>query len=588
MIPSHIIDEIRERADILSIVGEYVKLRKTGKNFIGLCPFHSEKTASFTVSPEKKLFHCFGCGEGGNIFAFIMKTENASFAEAAKILGEKTGIDVPDASGRIEGKWSALEEVVRLASEHFQNTLRDEHAGKMARNYIADRGLADEVVKAFKLGWAEDSWESLIRYLVQKGVHPNDIEKAGLAVPKEGGGFYDRFRGRLMFPVENHRGLTVGFGGRTLGDIQPKYINSPETPIYNKGYILYGMDLSKDFIRKESTAVVVEGYMDAISCFQAGIKNVVASMGTALTDNQVKLLGRFSSNIILAYDTDLAGETATKRGVDLLKAAGLAVKVAKVSSGKDPDQLIREKGPAAFKKVVDEATPWLMYSINAVLERSDLKEIESKAKAIRSIAGIISTEPDRLVRAEYINYAASRLGTNAENIAAEVKRESYYSGGKRGTEQKRMIEKPVPKILKAESNILRLAIENGEARKALKENLHWGEFSDGSLREIAELMSNIDIGEEKELVPFMLENLPTEESKKKLSALLVSEHAQVDPGKQAEDYINTIKAHRLSARIADIRKQMEEAEKKSEFERVKLLQKEFADSSRVLRELERK
>lgn len=587
MIPSHVIDEIRDKSDMLSVVSEYVKLKKTGKNYVGLCPFHSEKTGSFTVSPEKKLYHCFGCNEGGNIFAFIMKIENVSFSEAVKLLGEKTGIAVGKDEGAKGEKESGLRQAMILACEYFQKNLKDTLAGEAARNYLKDRGINEETIRSFKLGFSQDSWDSLTKYLTGRGVHPNDIEKAGLAMTREGGGLLDRFRGRLMFTIGDHRGRDIGFGGRILKEGEPKYMNSPETPIYNKGRILYGLNLSKDHIRRENTAIVVEGYMDAITCSQNGVKNVVASMGTALTSDQCKLLFRFCSNVILAYDTDIAGENATERGVELLKAEGFNVKIAEITGGKDPDELIRKSGAPAFVKIISEATPWIRYRINLTLRKFNVDEIEPRAKAIRAVASLLSSEPDRLIRAEYINYIAEKMNISPETIASEVKREGYYSRTFKGADQKRITEKPTPKILKAELNILQLAIENKEVRETLKANLHWGEFSDPTMRSIAELLFSVEIENEGRISSFLLETLPSEEARKKLSELLVAEHP-VHASEAVNDYMSTIKAHGLSSRIGILRHEIEEAEKIKDIDRVKTLQREFHESSQTLRQLERK
>jgi len=587
MIPSNIIEEIREKADIVNIISEYVKLKKRGKNHIGLCPFHSEKTPSFTVSQEKNLFHCFGCSEGGNIFAFVMKMENLSFAEAVRFLGEKVGVSVPDAGGpKGQNKWGNLYDAIKLASHYYQQVLADDEEAGSAKEYLKNRGINDETARSFKLGFAKDSWDSLSKHLIQRGVHPKDMEQAGLCVAKEGGGSYDRFRGRIIFPICDDRGRERGFGARILGDGEPKYLNSPETPIYQKSRILYGMDLAKEAVRKKNQAIVVEGYMDVITCHRSGIKNVVASMGTALTEEQAKLLSRFCENVVLAYDTDLAGNAATERGVEILKRGGFHVKISEISSGKDPDEMIRSMGESAFIRAMEDSIPWLQYKINSTIKKHNLKEIESRARAIREAAAHISKEPERLVREEYIKYSASLLKTTMETIAAEVKRETYYTGRKKSASQAMITEKPRPKIITAEESILKLAIENKEIRKILTENLHWGEFTEGATREIAELLAST--GAEKDnVLTFMLENLPSEQARKKLSALMIKEHPVADERQAALDYIATIKAHHLRAKTDSLRGELEEAEKKNEDERVKILHREFLEYTNLLRSIER-
>ena len=585
MIPTQLIDDIRERSDIIAVISEYVQLKKRGKNFLGLCPFHSEKTPSFTVSEEKRLFHCFGCGEGGNIFAFIMKAENVDFLESVKILGEKLGVDV-SSIGRGAAKDSRatrLLETVSIASQYFQKALRESDAAAPAREYLKKRGITDASVADFKLGYSLDSWDALLKHLTQRGVNPKDIEEAGLVLKNETGGLYDRFRGRLIFTISDHRGKDIGFGARTLKNEEPKYLNSPETPVYNKSRILYGISLSKDHIKRENSALIVEGYMDAIACYQAGIKNVIASMGTALTEDQCKLLSRFTENVILSYDKDTAGEAATLRGVEMLKKYSFNVKVAETEGAKDPDELIREKGLGAMLASIKNARPWMEYRIHDRLKKANLSEIESRVKATRDIAKLISSESDPLVRAEYIKYASAELKANPDTLAEEVKRESFNQGKNiKRTQQRLVSEKPVSKLIKAEEFILKMAIEDPAALKFLKENLRWGEFTDKITRGIAELLSNVD-AEGKDLVAFLSDNLPSEEEKKKLSAILLSENPLTDAQRSMKDYVAAIKAHHLKEKIATLRSDIEEAEAKKDLEKVKALHREFSEQNTLLR-----
>jgi DNA primase len=588
MIPAKTIDEIRERADIISVISEYVPLKKRGKNYLGSCPFHSEKTPSFTVNQDKKLFHCFGCGEGGNIFAFIMKIENIGFAEAVGLLGEKTGIEVPRyaRSQDANSKGERLSEAIKLAAEHFQKNLQQEHAGESAREYLKKRGIDERTAAAFKLGFSLDSWDALTKHLLSRGVDTKDIEAAGLALSKEGGGLYDRFRGRLMFAIEDARGRDVGFGGRILSEGEPKYLNSPETQVYNKSRLLYGLNLSKDFIKAENLAVVVEGYMDVIACYQFGIKNVVASMGTALTDEQIKLISRFTSNVALVYDKDPAGEAATQRGVDLLRKASINVKVARITFGKDPDELIRTKGPGALKDALSSALPWLEYLINSSISRFDLREIEQRVKALREASRLIAQERDALTRSEFVKYAAKLLGSREDAIAEEVKKELFYSAKSTKKSEARSIkEKPAPKINRAEEAALELSITNPDALKILKGSVHWGEFTDPVNRTIAELIMSVE-AEGKDLAKFLEDNLPSEEAKKRLSAILLSESPTDNVERTIKDYINAIKAHHVKLRIADLRSKIEEAERICDIEGVKALHMDFSQASSFLRSLQ--
>ena len=433
MIPSTTIDEIRNRSDILQIVGEYVPLKKRGKNYLGLCPFHSEKTASFTVSPDKQIFHCFGCNEGGNIFNFLMKIENVSFAESVELLGERLGIKVQNTgtSPAIQSDKEKYFGIMELAQRFYSENLEGTESG-LAKEYLNKRGLTDASVKAFDLGYSLNKWDSLLNFLFKKGVAQKDMEKLGLIIERtDKSGFYDRFRGRLMFPIYNLRGRVIGFGGRiipsgTSTDEEAKYINSPDSPIYNKGYSLYGINVTKDDIKKTRTAVLVEGNVDLITCWQSGIKNAICPLGTALTSNQAKILIRFADSVILAFDRDNAGNSATARSVDILKDEGLNVKVSRYEGGKDPDEALKAKGADIFVRSLNEAIPWMEYMILNSLSKHDLSQIESRAKAIKEVALIIAQEKEDLVQKEYIKLVANKLGFGIDEITSEVKRHGFY------------------------------------------------------------------------------------------------------------------------------------------------------------------
>ncbi len=591
MIPSSTIEEIRDKADIVNIVSEYVQLKKRGKNYVGLCPFHSEKTPSFTVSPEKKLFHCFGCSEGGNVFAFIMKMENMDFVEAVKHLGDKLSIRVEEKIvGKKEGKGKEkYYEVTSLAEKYFKEILWSD-TGEIARDYISNRGIDEKTAKEFSLGYALDEWDALTKYLIQRGAAPEDIAKSGLALPREGGtGYYDRFRNRIIFPIFNHRGAPIGFGGRGLKNEEPKYINSPDTPIYNKGYVLYGLNFAKNEIRKHGFAILVEGYMDLITCRQYEIKNVVASLGTALTENQSKLLLRFTSKIILAFDSDQAGELAAQRSVEILKSLGAEVRVAIMPDGKDPDECIRKKGAKEFEKAIDNSIPWISFKIQGVLSRYNTQDIEDKAKAVREIVPIIARERNTVIKAEYIKALSEKIKVDKEIISSEVKKAGFYKGKskKGGDYLKSVIEKPMPKIFKAEEVVLKFAAERDDILKLLKENLHWNDFTDKNHKLIAELLLSTDFKSKGDRIHFLADNLPDENSKKTLSRMLVAGEEINYDERIIVDCLNAIKAHHLKVRMEKLKDEMKAAEEAKEIEKVTELHKEFTECNQLLRTLAR-
>ncbi len=575
MIASSLIEEIRKAADIVSIISEYVRLKKTGKNFVGLCPFHSERTPSFTVSPEKGLYHCFGCGEGGNIFSFLMKIENIDFIEAVSEVGRRVGISIKEfpQRGVPSTEKEKIYEAIALSSAFYEQNLYNEEIGKSARDYLKRREIDEGTSKIFRLGYSPASWDSLSRFLIGRGVSPPLLEKAGLALKREEGiGFYDRFRNRLMFPICDSRGRAIGFGGRSITSEDPKYINSPDSSVYIKGDNIYGLNLTKDEIKKSGAMILVEGNIDLITCYQADIKNAGCSLGTALTLNQGKLIGRYSNNIILAFDSDSAGESATERSIELLKSLDLNVKIAALEE-KDPDEFIRKRGKEAFLKAIQSAKPWMLYKIESISKRFNIDEVEGRAKALKEAISCLSKEEDPFIQEEYIKTVSELLKIDVERVSGEIKREKYYKGAKLGAQLKRVTEKPPSKVFQAEQNILKLASEDINILNLLREKLEPGEFTDKYHRIIAEFLINVAAPSQKDVAHAALENLPDEEAKKVLSKILISD---MPPSPEAsQDYINTIKANNLKLKLEELRNKIIEAEKSKDFERVNALSQEY-------------
>src|SRR6266849_4423437 len=366
-------ERVKQQADIVRVVGEYVRLKKSGQNFTRLCPFHSEKTPSFAVHPVKQIYHCFGCGVGGDVFSFVREVEKCEFPEAVRVVAEKCGIPIPrprersPEERRENQQRAALVEMHREAAAFFMKQLEGTLEGKAARAYLEDRGLDAEAIARFGLGFAPSGGEVLYRHLKQK--YPDKlIDVSGLVSRDQSGRLFDRFRRRMMFPIANEAGKIVAFGGRALGDDMPKYLNSPETPIYSKSNILYHLDRAKEGMRRQDLAILVEGYMDAISVARAGISNVVASCGTSLAESQVKLLGRFTRRVIVNYDPDTAGQAATERSLSLLLEQDFEVRVLALPSvgdkKADPDLFIRERGKDEYLKLLKEAPPYVDYLIS--------------------------------------------------------------------------------------------------------------------------------------------------------------------------------------------------------------------------------
>lgn len=426
-IPQEIIDEITARADIVEVVKEYVPLKKEGRNFKGLCPFHHEKTPSFTVSEEKKIFHCFGCGVGGNVISFLMKIENINFPESIKKLGEKTGVAIPEAEmsaseRKKRDKQERLYEINELALRFFHKILVDSEQGQPARDYLQKRNITEDAIKQFKLGYAIETWDSLLKFMTRKGVKYQELLEIGLiSSRKSGNGYYDRFRGRLMFPILDNRDRVVAFGARILAEGEPKYLNSPDTPIFNKSYHLYGINLAKKSIRDKDMSLVVEGYLDVIACYQQGITNVVASLGTAFTKYQASLLMRYSYNVGICYDADTAGSKATMRGLDVLSDLGCNVSVVNLPNGLDPDEYLQKQGKEALELLIKEGQSLIEYKLDQAMKDNDTSTIQGKLVVVEDLAEDLLSMKSFVLRQGAIDLLGEKLALDPETILSELK-----------------------------------------------------------------------------------------------------------------------------------------------------------------------
>jgi len=418
------LEEIKKRIDIVDLISQYINLKKAGRNFKAICPFHQEKTPSFVVSPERQIWHCFGsCGEGGDIFGFLMKMENLDFSEAVRELAKRAGIKLtqfhPKKGEKRKQIWY---EVNHLAGEFYHYLLTDHSAGKKARDYILGRGISKESLKFFKIGFSPNSWSNLQKFLIGKKKYlRTDLENTGLIARSDSGRFYDRFRSRIMFPLKDHRGNICGFSGRILlPDVkEAKYINTPETPLYHKSDLLYGLFEAKEAIKEKDEVILVEGELDVISSYQVGVKNVVAIKGSALTENQVKLLGRFTKNIVLALDQDMAGDQAARRGIGIADKEEMNIKVAELKKGKDPDE-IAQKDPKLWKKLIKGAVPVYDYFIDSAFNRFDGDTIEGKRNISQEIIPILSKANNEIIQAHYARLLAERLKVTEESILEEI------------------------------------------------------------------------------------------------------------------------------------------------------------------------
>lgn len=419
--PENFINELVERSDIVDVVSGYVRLgKRSGSNLFGLCPFHSEKTPSFSVSPDKQIYHCFGCGKGGGVINFIMEIENLSFPEAVEFLARRAGMPIPEQTDDRESRRRARMLALNRDAARFFYSQLSMPAGRAARDYMAGRRIGSATATNFGLGAAPDSWDSLLRAMEAKGYTGQELFEAGLARRGKNGGFYDSFRNRLMFPVIDVRGNVIGFSGRILGDGEPKYMNSPETPVFSKSRNLFALNLAKK--SKSGYIILSEGNIDVVSLHQAGFDSAVASLGTSLTPEQARLISRYTDQVIIAYDNDGAGQKASQRAIGILEKLDVRVKVLRMSGAKDPDEFIKRKGADAFRNLLDASENQMDYRLRNVTDKYDLNVDEQKVDFLKEATELVARLPGAVERQVYSMRVASMAGVAADVVSGEVER----------------------------------------------------------------------------------------------------------------------------------------------------------------------
>jgi DNA primase len=549
-------DRVKQQADIVRVIGEYVRLKKSGQNFTGLCPFHSEKSPSFAVHPVKQIYHCFGCGVGGDVFKFIMEMEKVTFPDAVRAVAEKCGIAVPRSKERTpeerreNQQRTSLVEMHREAAAFFAQQLNGTQEGRAAKAYLLDRGLDSEAVARFGIGFAPSGGDALLRVMKQK-VPENVLEVSGLFSRDQSGRLYDRFRRRVMFPIANESGKIVAFGGRALGDDLPKYLNSPETPIYSKSNILYHLDRAKEALRQRDFAVLVEGYMDAIAVACAGISNVVASCGTSLTEPQVKLLNRFTRRVVVNYDPDTAGQAATERSLTILLEQGAEVRVLALPGGKDPDSFIRAEGAAAYAKLLNEAPPYVDYLI-ARARKMDMSTAEGKLRAVNFLMPYVQRIPDRILRSEWATRIAQQL-----RIEEPVLRESM----RKAASERRGEVKARPELVgragkPAERRLVQMLIEAEEFRAQLAQEIRTEELHLGleTERILAVLVAACESGERPDAASLAA---ALEERDRRLLFEIAFEAAAAPTWEEAESCLTVLRRRRAEEELAGVQREIE-------------------------------
>ncbi len=549
-------ERVKQQADIVRVVGEYVRLKKSGQNFTGLCPFHSEKTPSFAVHPVKQIYHCFGCGVGGDVFSFLMGMEKCEFPEAVRVVAEKCGIPIPrprerSPEERRENQQRAeLVEMHREAAAFFVKQLEGTMEGKAARAYLEDRGLDAEAIARFGLGYAPSGGEVLYRHLKQK--YPDKlIDVSGLVSRDQSSRLFDRFRRRIMFPITNEAGKIIAFGGRALGDDVPKYLNSPETPIYSKSNVLYHLDRAKEALRRQDSAILVEGYMDTIGVASAGFSNVVASCGTSLAESQVKLLARFTRHVVVNYDPDAAGQAATERSIGLLLEQGFDVRVLALPGKADPDKYVRKQGAEAYRKLLDSAPEYVDYLIGRA-RQMDLSTGEGKLRAVNFLMPYVQRIPNRLLRSEWATRIAQQL-----RVEEPVLRESLRkAAAERRGEVKMQPELAGRGAKQAERRLIQMLTEAEGFRERLASELREHALYEGLQTEriFAALVEACEQGAAPDATA-LANALP--ESDRRLWFEIVFEAAAQSTWDEAESCLAVLRRRRAKAELDAVQKQIE-------------------------------
>jgi DNA primase len=593
--PQTFIDDLRRQADIVRVIQDYVSLKKKGANWMACCPFHQEKTPSFSVNPAKDIFYCFGCGKGGSVFNFVMEIERVTFPEAIKIVAEKAHVPLPvmEEDKRFEARRRDSDEIIEMNSwalDWWEAQLEQGNAeARAAREYLEGREITDETRKAFRLGYAPDRWDALSSHLKERGATPAQIERSGLVVKKDAGGSYDRFRGRLIFPVLDAQGRAVAFGGRTLSpEGEPKYLNSPETAAYTKGRHLYGLNLSRDEIRRRKFVILVEGYLDLIVPYQAGVRNVVASLGTALTPEQAKLLGRFARKVVINYDGDRAGVQAAGRATETLLAEDFEVKVLVLPDNADPDEYIRRNGVEAYQELRGKALPHIQFALNQAVRDRNLHRPAEKAAAVEEVLPYVRAVRNPIQKREYFDIVMDTLRIEEATLRKELWQTIRANAGADASSVKqRVVRAASAQPTVAEQKLLELLLTDEDLRRSVLPRMEASDYEElptaaifRACMELDEEGRSVDFGSLSEktaddpvaadLVPLFLMNEPQRADGEALDDTLVI----------AESCLMALRLMAVDRRISELGMEIAAAEREGDAERRDRLALEHLELSR--------
>jgi DNA primase len=582
-IPEDKIEEVKARVNVVDVISEYVTLKKTGRNFVGLCPFHREKTPSFTVNPEKQIFYCFGCGEGGNAISFLMKINNMSFPESIRHLAGRMGITIPvrqatEGERRKASEKENLIRINRMAADQFRNNLLSAK-GDEARRYLEQRGIDDTVVKQFGLGYSPDEWRLLKNNLDGKGVALDLVRKSGLIIVKENGQSYDRFRGRLMFPIESLNGDTIAFGGRIIGDGEPKYLNSPESPIYIKGKTLYGLYRTKNEIKRKDEAIIVEGYFDLLALWSAGIGNVVATLGTALTKEQIELIRRFTRNISIIFDPDEAGKSAVERSLKLFLEEEIRARVVILPGGYDPDEYVRKYGQESLEDLIAHSASMVDYYIEEIIAVGNT--LEDKLDAVKDSVSFIGNIGDPVQRNLFIKRVSEKIGIDQGILKDEVSKKLSHRkslSGQRTTHTKK--REIVDQI---ELNLIHMIMEYPDRIPIVANERVFDYFLSRSLKEIGESFIQSYRKEDDTNLSYIINELADQNIRMKLLKLSVEERPYGDDviDKILEDTVKKIRLRWYETKRKSLQRELMKAQRMGDMQ---LCEKLVMEKGKLLQE----
>lgn len=574
IVPSEVKEEIRRRLDIVEVASAYVTLKKAGRYYKGLCPFHQEKTPSFFVDKDRGLFHCFGCGAGGDLFDLVMRLRNLTFPEALEELARRAGVQIertPEAFRRASER-EQLFQVLEAAVACYEECLRDPRLGAVARSYLARRGVPEVIARRFRLGYAPGGGDHLLRELQRRGFSPSLMESAGLMLSRGDGTFYDMFRHRLIFPILDLQDRPVALGGRALDESIPKYLNSKETAVFTKGKTLYALNWARESIRTSQEAVLVEGYMDALTCHQYGVANAVATLGTSLTLDQVLLLKRFASRAILVYDSDIAGRAAVERALGLFEEAEVDVRIVVLPGEQDPDRFLRDHGVERFRHLLSGALSMFEYALQQAVTRHDLSTVEGKTAVVDELIPVLYSVVNPIRQEEFLHLLADRLGLREDPLRQRLRQM------RRRQSQKPVQEEPAatPVVisregvrLEAERLLLRLMLEDQGVVDRVRRALGPEDFLDPRHREIATLLLTGEVlGEGKDLLLGIRDRLRGEGAEEVLARIVFEAAPILNPRKTEEGCIRRIKAESLRGRLDALPALIRDAELRGDHEQV--------------------